>query len=437
MGSQLVDIHSQHQNLLLQKEDFQLNVIDILAANDKERAAYKTTFRAYKDAERRLAEIKKQLRENSENEEFMRFQYEEISSANLQDGQQEELEAEEKTLAHAEDIKSSLFSADNLLSDEETGVVRKLKSATDALSLISSVFPKADALNSRLDTVYIEVKDIAEEVSRATADIDFDPNRLDFINQQLDKIYHLEKKFHVETIAELLAIQAELKQKLDGIDNSDELLKEAEQILAARQADCAKQAALLTKGREKAAKTIQKEMKERLVPMGIPNVQFDIQFEPKPLASDGADKVQFLFSANRNSPLQPIEQVASGGEIARVMLSLKAMISGAVKLPTIIFDEIDTGVSGKIAQQMAFVMRQMGSSDKQVISITHLPQIAALGTTHYKVEKHDTSAGTTSRLRKLTDEERVAEIAQMLSGSDVSEAALQNARELINGNQSS
>ena len=422
LGSQLVDIHSQHQNLLLQKEDFQLNVIDILAANDKERAAYKTTFRAYKDAERRLAEIKKQLRENSENEEFMRFQYEEISSANLQDGQQEELEAEEKTLAHAEDIKSSLFCADNLLSDEETGVVRKLKSATDALSLISSVFPKADVLNSRLDTVYIEVKDIAEEVSRATADIDFDPNRLDFINQQLDKIYHLEKKFHVETIAELLAIQAELKQKLDGIDNSDELLKEAEQILAARQADCAKQAALLTKGREKAAKTIQKEMKEKLVPMGIPNVQFDIQFEPKPLASDGADKVQFLFSANRNSPLQPIEQVASGGEIARVMLSLKAMISGAVKLPTIIFDEIDTGVSGKIAQQ--------------VISITHLPQIAALGTTHYKVEKHDTSAGTTSRLRKLTDEERVAEIAQMLSGSDVSEAALQNARELINGNQS-
>lgn len=437
LGSQLVDIHSQHQNLLLQKEDFQLNVIDILAANDKERAAYKTTFRAYKDAERRLDEIKKQLRENSENEEFMRFQYEEISSANLQDGQQEELEAEEKTLAHAEDIKSSLFSADNLLSDEETGVVQKLKSATDALSLISSVFPKADVLNSRLDTVYIEVKDIAEEVSRATADIDFDPNRLDFINQQLDKIYHLEKKFHVETIAELLAIQAELKQKLDGIDNSDELLKEAEQILAARQADCAKQAALLTKGREKAAKTIQKEMKERLVPMGIPNVQFDIQFEPKPLASDGADKVQFLFSANRNSPLQPIEQVASGGEIARVMLSLKAMISGAVKLPTIIFDEIDTGVSGKIAQQMAFVMRQMSSSDKQVISITHLPQIAALGTTHYKVEKHDTSAGTTSRLRKLTDEERVAEIAQMLSGSDVSEAALQNARELINGNQSS
>ena len=437
VGDQLVDIHSQHQNLLLQKEDFQLNVIDILAANDKDMAAYKATFKAYKDAEKRLEQIRNQLKENAENEEFMRFQHEELSGANLQEGQQQELETESKTLSHAEDIKASLYNADNALNDDETGAVKQLKSATEAIASIASVFPKAEELCNRLDTAYIEVKDIAEEVSRATGDIDFDPNRLDYINEQLDKIYHLEKKFHVETIAELLAIQAELKQKLDGIDNSDELLKEAEQELAAKQADCTKQAALLTKGREKAAKAIQKEMKEKLVPMGIPNVQFDIQFEPKTLAADGADKVQFLFSANRNSPLQPIAQVASGGEIARVMLSLKAMISGAVKLPTIIFDEIDTGVSGKIAQQMAFVMQQMGSNNKQVISITHLPQIAALGTTHYKVEKRDTPTGTTSQLRELTADERVAEIAQMLSGSDISEAALQNACELLNSNKTS
>ena len=437
VGDQLVDIHSQHQNLLLQKEDFQLNVIDILAANDKDMAAYKATFKAYKDAEKRLEQIRKQLKENAENEEFMRFQHEELSSANLQEGQQEELETESKTLSHAEDIKASLYNADNALNDDETGAVKQLKSAAEAIASIANVFPKAEELCNRLDTAYIEVKDIAEEVSRATGDIDFDPNRLDYINEQLDKIYHLEKKFHVETIAELLAIQAELKQKLDGIDNSDELLKEAEQKLAAKQADCTKLAALLTKGREKAAKAIQKEMKEKLVPMGIPNVQFDIQFESKPLAADGADKVQFLFSANRNSLLQPIAQVASGGEIARVMLSLKAMISGAVKLPTIIFDEIDTGVSGKIAQQMAFVMQQMGSNNKQVISITHLPQIAALGTTHYKVEKRETPTGTTSQLRELTADERVAEIAQMLSGSDISEAALQNARELLNSNKPS
>ena len=435
VGDQLVDIHSQHQNLLLQKEDFQLNVIDILARNDKEMAAYKETFKAFKDAEKRLEDIKKQLKDNAENEEFMRFQYEELLSANLQEGQQEELEAESKTLSHAEDIKASLYNADNSLNDDETGTVKQLKSATEAMSSIAAVYPKAEELSSRLDTIYIEVKDIAEEVSKATGDIDFDPNRLDYINEQLDKIYHLEKKFHAETISELLNIQAELKQKLDGIDNSDELLKEAEQEVATKQADCTQQAALLSKGREKAAKAIQKEMKEKLVPMGIPNVQFDIQFEPKQLATDGADKVQFLFSANRNSPLQPIAQVASGGEIARVMLSLKAMISGAVKLPTIIFDEIDTGVSGKIAQQMAFVMHQMGSNNKQVISITHLPQIAALGTTHYKVEKHDTPTGTTSQLRQLTADERVAEIAQMLSGSDISEAALQNARELLNINK--
>lgn len=435
VGDQLVDIHSQHQNLLLQKEDFQLNVIDILARNDKEMAAYKETFKAFKDAEKRLEDIKKQLKDNAENEEFMRFQYEELLSANLQEGLQEELEAESKTLSHAEDIKASLYNADNSLNDDETGAVKQLKSATEAMSSIAAVYPKAEELSSRLDTIYIEVKDIAEEVSKATGDIDFDPNRLDYINEQLDKIYHLEKKFHVETISELLNIQAELKQKLDGIDNSDELLKEAEQEVATKRADCTQQAALLSKGREKAAKAIQKEMKEKLVPMGIPNVQFDIQFEPKQLAADGADKVQFLFSANRNSPLQPIAQVASGGEIARVMLSLKAMISGAVKLPTIIFDEIDTGVSGKIAQQMAFVMHQMGSNNKQVISITHLPQIAALGTTHYKVEKHDTPTGTTSQLRQLTADERVAEIAQMLSGSDISEAALQNARELLNINK--
>ncbi len=435
VGDQLVDIHSQHQNLLLQKEDFQLNVIDILARNDKEMAAYKETFKVFKDAEKRLEDIKKQLKDNAENEEFMRFQYEELLSANLQEGQQEELEAESKTLSHAEDIKASLYNADNSLNDDETGAVKQLKSATEAMSSIAAVYPKAEELSSRLDTIYIEVKDIAEEVSKATGDIDFDPNRLDYINEQLDKIYHLEKKFHVETISELLNIQAELKQKLDGIDNSDELLKEAEQEVATKRADCTQQAALLSKGREKAAKAIQKEMKEKLVPMGIPNVQFDIQFEPKQLAADGADKVQFLFSANRNSPLQPIAQVASGGEIARVMLSLKAMISGAVKLPTIIFDEIDTGVSGKIAQQMAFVMHQMGSNNKQVISITHLPQIAALGTTHYKVEKHDTPTGTTSQLRQLTADERVAEIAQMLSGSDISEAALQNARELLNINK--
>lgn len=431
LGDQLVDIHSQHQNLLLQKEDFQLNIVDIIARNEQELQHYKEAYTDYKNTEKRLAQLKKQLEESAENEEFMRFQYEEIANANLEKEEQEELEQEYKTLSHAEDIKVSLYDADNELNEDEMGVVKKLKKAADFLSSITAVYPKAEEISQRLDAVYIEVKDIAEEVGMATSDVDFDPKRLDFINEKLDKIYHLEKKFHVESIVDLLDIANDLKTKLSAIDNSDEALNEVEAEVKAKEKRCKELAIALTNGRQKAAKIIEQDMKEKLVPMGIPNIQFQIAMDSKPLASDGADKVEVLFSANKNSPLQPIAQVASGGEIARVMLALKAMISGAVKLPTIIFDEIDTGVSGKVAQQMAFVMQEMGNKNKQVISITHLPQIAALGSTHYKVEKRDTEKGTTSRLRQLSEEERVTEIAQMLSGTDISEAALMNARELL------
>lgn len=431
LGDQLVDIHSQHQNLLLQKEDFQLNIVDIIARNEQELQHYKEAYTDYKNTEKRLAQLKKQLEESAENEEFMRFQYEEIANANLEKEEQEELEQEYKTLSHAEDIKVSLYDADNELNEDEMGVVKKLKKAADFLSSITAVYPKAEEISQRLDAVYIEVKDIAEEVGMATNDVDFDPKRLDFINEKLDKIYHLEKKFHVESIADLLDIANDLKAKLSAIDNSDEALNEVEAEVKAKEKRCKELAITLTKSRQKTAKIIEQDMKEKLVPMGIPNIQFQIAMDSKPLASDGADKVEVLFSANKNSPLQPIAQVASGGEIARVMLALKAMISGAVKLPTIIFDEIDTGVSGKVAQQMAFVMQEMGNKNKQVISITHLPQIAALGSTHYKVEKRDTEKGTTSRLRQLSEEERVTEIAQMLSGTDISEAALMNARELL------
>lgn len=431
LGDQLVDIHSQHQNLLLQKEDFQLNIVDIIARNEQELQHYKEAYTDYKNTEKRLAQLKKQLEESAENEEFMRFQYEEIANANLEKEEQEELEQEYKTLSHAEDIKVSLYDADNELNEDEMGVVKKLKKAADFLSSITAVYPKAEEISQRLDAVYIEVKDIAEEVGMATNDVDFDPKRLDFINEKLDRIYHLEKKFHVESIADLLDIANDLKTKLSAIDNSDEALNEVEAEVKAKEKRCKELAIALTKSRQKTAKIIEQDMKEKLVPMGIPNIQFQIAMDSKPLASDGADKVEVLFSANKNSPLQPIAQVASGGEIARVMLALKAMISGAVKLPTIIFDEIDTGVSGKVAQQMAFVMQEMGNKNKQVISITHLPQIAALGSTHYKVEKRDTEKGTTSRLRQLSEEERVTEIAQMLSGTDISEAALMNARELL------
>lgn len=431
IGEQLVDIHSQHQNLLLQKEDFQLNVIDIIALNTNELNKYKEQYHSYREAQKELELLKKKISERADNEEFLRFQYDELENANLQKGQQEELESESKTLSHAEEIKGALYQADYVLNDEETGVVNTLKKASEAIQGIVSVFPKNKELAERLTSAYIELKDIGNEIGSDKENIEFDPNQLDQINQQLDKIYHLEQKFHVESVEELLDIKDDLQQQLYSIDNSADDLKALEQGVAVKYEKCVKLAKSLTLARIKSAKKVEEEMKKKLIPMGIPNIQFKIDITDKPLSSNGTDKVNFLFSANKSNPLQPIAQVASGGEIARVMLSLKAMISGAVKLPTIIFDEIDTGVSGKIAQQMAFTMQEMGNHERQVISITHLPQIAALGSSHYKVEKRDTDKETTSHLRELSQEERVTEIAQMLSGTDITEAALQNAKELL------
>lgn len=431
IGEQLVDIHSQHQNLLLQKEDFQLNVIDIIAQNTNELNKYKEHYHSYREAQKELELLKKKISERADNEEFLRFQFDELENANLQKGQQEELESESKTLSHAEEIKGALYQADYVLNDEETGVVNTLKKASEAIQGIVSVFPKNKELAERLTSAYIELKDIGNEIGSDKESIEFDPNQLDQINQQLDKIYHLEQKFHVESVEELLDIKDDLQQQLYSIDNSADDLKALEQGVAAKYEKCVKLAKSLTLTRIKSAKKVEEEMKKKLIPMGIPNIQFKIDITDKPLSSNGTDKVNFLFSANKSNPLQPIAQVASGGEIARVMLSLKAMISGAVKLPTIIFDEIDTGVSGKIAQQMAFTMQEMGNHERQVISITHLPQIAALGSSHYKVEKRDTDKETTSHLRELSQEERVTEIAQMLSGTDITEAALQNAKELL------
>ena len=282
-----------------------------------------------------------------------------------------------------------------------------------------------------MDSSYIELKDIAQEISSQMEYVDFDPNELDVINNRLDKLYDLEKKYHVETVEELITKRDELKLQLDCIENSDEALEELQKKLAQLQMQAKKAADTLTKLRTKAAKQIEKEMQTRLVPLGMPNVRFSIQMTEGALGTSGQDQVAFLFSANTSTPLQPISQVASGGEIARVMLSLKAMISGAVKLPTIIFDEIDTGVSGKTAEKMAQIMQEMGQHERQVISITHLPQIAALGSAHYKVEKEETSKGTISKMRQLSPEERIDEIAQMLSGSDISEAAIQNAKQLL------
>lgn len=431
LGEQLIDIHSQHQNLLLQKDDFQLNVVDIIAQDSTELAAYQTAFQCYKNAEKQLSELKEQIARAQENEEFMRFQFGELESAGLTEGRQEELEQESETLSHAEDIKTAFYEADSLLNEDDNGVLSRLGRSLESLGNIENVYPKAQELVQRLSSVHIELKDIAEEISGESGLIDFDPSRLDCINQQLDQLNALEQKFHVSTERELIGIRDEMEKQLKNIEHSDEELETLEQEVKRRLDECEKLAGKLTTSRRKAIKTVEAQMSSRLVPLGIPNVRFKVELTAKPLSTDGADKVQFLFSANTSTRMESVAQVASGGEIARVMLSLKAMVSGAVKLPTIIFDEIDTGVSGKIAQKMALIMQEMGNNNRQVISITHLPQIAALGSSHYKVEKEETPEGTRSRMRELTEEQRVAEIAQMLSGADISDAALQNARDLL------
>lgn len=430
LGEQLIDIHSQHQNLLLQKEDFQLNVIDTIARDQKEVAAYKAAFQQYKNAEKQLAELTSRLAKAKENEDFLRFQYNELASANLVSGEQEELEQESKMLSHAEEIKSALYQANGLLSDDNA-IIDQLRTVSEILNKVTSVYPKIEAAAARVDEAYIELKDIASEVSAESENIDYDSTHLEEVNQKLDTLFTLEQKYHVSSDIQLIALKNELDEQLQKIDNSDEETAELERVVGRWKAEAEKLAKALTTVRKKAAKTIENEMGKRLVPLGIPKVQFKVEIAEKTLSLDGRDKVQFLFSANTSTALEPIAQVASGGEIARVMLSLKAMLSGAVKLPTIIFDEIDTGVSGKIAEKMALIMKEMGNADRQVLSITHLPQIAALGHSHYKVEKEEAEDGTHSRMRELSDEERVQEIAQMLSGADITEAALQNARELI------
>ena len=431
LGEQLVDIHSQHQNLLLNKQDFQLSVVDIIAQNQGLLADYQESYRQLQTANRELQELKDDIEKNRQQADFMQFQYEELQQANLVDGEQEELEQQSDMLSHAEDIKGALYEADGHLNGEQQGAVDNVRQSYQTLRNIARVLPAASELAERLESCHIELKDIADEVSSLLERTDFDPAELDRLNNRLDLIYDLEKKYHVDSVEELIAQRDLLGKQLNAIENSDEAMAELEAKCELLKGKCQQMADKLTKQRQKAAKEIEKQMQQRLVPLGMPHVRFEVSITPSALGKSGQDQVAFLFSANTSTPLQPVSQVASGGEIARVMLSLKAMISGAVKLPTIIFDEIDTGVSGKIAEKMAEMMREMGQAERQVISITHLPQIAAMGSHHYRVSKEETAQGTTSSMHLLSDEERVREIAQMVSGSDVTEAAINNAKALL------
>lgn len=431
IGECLIDVHSQHQNLLLNQEDFQLNIIDIIAQSQKQLAVYSQAYNHYREANKQLALLKETIEKNNDNKDFMRFQLNELENMQIEDGELESIEQEVDLLGHAEEIKGALYDAYSNLSNDDSGVVNNLKTALKRVEDIVNVYPDLSDTSARMESCYIELKDIMQELGRKADDIEHDPQRLASLTERLDALNNILHKYHVTSESELLAIQSDLSKQLSMIDNADEELAELEQKANELLKKCTDQAALLTQQRTKAIAEVEQKMLEKLVPLGIPNARFKVNIEAKPLSNDGCDKITFLFSANKSTDLQPVSLVASGGEIARVMLSLKALVSGAVKLPTIIFDEIDTGVSGSVAEKMAQIMYEMGQNNRQVISITHLPQIASIGSKHYKVLKEETAEGTTSTMTLLNMDERVEEIAKMLSGSNISQAAIDNAKMLL------
>lgn len=431
LGSSLIDIHSQHQNLLIRNEHFLINTLDIMAAQPQLVSGYKCLYGQCRQAEYALSQLQQRAAKGHTDQEFMQFQLKQIDDAQLQEEEQQSLEAEQQILSHAEDIKQGLFTARNLLANEDSSISQQIRLAIDALESITENFENASGLADRLKSTRIELDDIEAELETEADRVEYDPTRLGFVEERLNIIYELEQKHNVTSIKELLSIAEKLRADLDAIENVDEDIKRQTAEVARIKALRDKTAAQLTASRKKAANTMQQELIEALHVLGMPNVQMEMEITPRtePDAT-GADKVTFLFSANKNVPKQDVSAIASGGEIARLMLALKALIAKRASLPTIVFDEIDTGVSGTMAERMAQVMQQIAQTC-QVICITHLPQIAALGSYHFRVYKEDNGDSTRSHIIQLNNEERVEEIAHMLSGETITEAAINNARALL------
>lgn len=432
LGERLIDIHSQHQNLLLNTEGFQLRVLDTLSEDKSIRQQYAEAYRHYRDTAERLNELREQLTGDQGDEEYIRFQLEQFDEWRFQEGEQEELEQELELLTHAEDIKDSLYRIDTALSGDEGGQTSVLRSVVTQLRSLSSIYPGAEEWHERMESLYIELKDIAGEVSDASESISFDPERQAWVEQRLDTIYTAQQKHRVGSVTELLDIAQRFRDTLQRIDEAGERIAAMEKETAAALEVLQHAAEALTAQRRSVATTFEKEIAARLIELGMPNTHFSVDITPRRQPdTTGADSVVFLFSANKNSALQNIADVASGGEISRIMLSLKSIIAAATAMPTLIFDEIDTGVSGTIAARMADIMESIAGHGRQVISITHLPQIAAKGTAHYKVYKEDTDDATVSHIRMLTTDERISELAQMMSSGTLTEAAINNARDML------
>jgi DNA repair protein RecN (Recombination protein N) len=430
LGESLIDIHSQHQNLLLGKDTFQQEVVDTLARDTYEMGQYRTLYKELTAEQRRLRQLQEEATRNAHEADYMRYQHAQLEDAALKEGEQEELEQEQELLNHAEEIKSGLSTATELLSGDRSAV-DTLRQALHTVENVSALYPDAEELARRIESDYIDLKDIAEELESQADRVNFDPARSEEVAERLDLLYSLEKKHGRQSVEELIAYRDELAERLSHIDNSDSEIAEIEQNIRALTTQTKKSAAALTAARRKAAKELEKELVAKVSYLGMPNVRFEVEITPtEDFTPTGADRIAFLFSANKNQPLKAVGEIASGGEISRLMLSIKALISSAKTLPTIIFDEIDTGVSGDIADRMGRVMKEM-SANLQVVTITHLPQVAGQGDAHFKVYKEDSETDTQTHIIRLSDEERIREIARMLSGSNITPEAIENAKVLL------
>ena len=437
LGSKLIDIHSQHQNLLLGNNHFQMKVVDVMAENEILLILYRKEYSRYQSLKRDLKELKQRAEQTKQEEDYVRFQLEQLLDARLQEGEQEELEQEQETLTHAEEIKGTLYKITQLLDGEEFGAIQLIKDAFSAADSLERYFPQAKEISERLRSAYIDLSDLSSDAESKKDDIEFSHERLEWVNDRLNTIYSLQQKHHVQSVSELLSIQENYEKQLQEIDSFDEQIEQLSQQVEASYKELLQQAYVLSGQRKVASEAMSEQLVQMVTPLGMPNIRFrvDIAHKEEP-DNDGIDDVSFMFSANKSGDLQPVSQTASGGEISRLMLCLKAMIAGFTAMPAIIFDEVDTGVSGDIADKMGNIMQELGTK-MQVLTITHLPQIAAKGRSHYYVYKKDIDERTVTNIRELSEEERVNEVARMLSGSQLTEASLANARDLLNSNRTS
>ena len=432
LGEQLIDIHSQHQNLLLGDNRFQLRMIDVWADDDELLTQYRTEYKRYRELGDTLLRLRRESEEKRKEEDYLRFQYEQLCDAHLQPGEQSALEEEQEMLTHAEEIKTALYSVSCSLGDDEGGLLSRMKESLSTLRSLQRIYPAVEPLGERLDSAYIELKDILSEVDDRQESVSVDPARLQQVEERLDLLYGLQQKHRLANLEELLALQDDLKERLDEIDHSDEQLALLQEQLSAREESLRALADRLSAVRHEASGRFTEKLMERARPLGMPHLRFEVEWLPKEgFDADGTESVRYLFSANKNRPLESVADIASGGEISRLMLTIKSLAADATALPTIIFDEIDTGVSGEIADKMGEIMAGMARY-MQVIAITHLPQVASRGKTHYRIYKDEDGETTQTRIELLDDNRRVQEVARMLSGSQLTDAAMKNARELLN-----